>query len=382
MVDQVTSSVSRTATGLHSLQSLGWGAVAMQQLNQLINWSGQSSFQGAPVSPWVALISEDRPSAPTTNQSAVLPVPAPAEQGPDQPREQPAQANQDAASAVVATDSESDKKALEQAAREQAARELALKEQAEKEQAEKAQAERLRAEKEQAETLERTVREAAERADEERRLQAKVDDERRLAEEAALASAAAQAKLNQEKADSERIAKKPTEPPQATVEQTPAEKPTQDRQVESTAAPQPIAEKPAVEKPVTSKSTTEQPEAERQTHNRQSIPLPNLPKTAERKPVADRPTLATTPATVVPGSVTVDRPLVATLQRPVSVDQTVEGYLAKLEQLVLQLNMELGRRDAASSDPIQDLSQRVIDLNLENLALKEQLKASMGNRHE
>ncbi len=80
----------------------------------------------------------------------------------------------------------------------------------------------------------------------------------------------------------------------------------------------------------------------------------------------------------MPLLVAVERANIPTLQRPANVDQTADAYLSKLEQLVLQLNMELGRRDPSSSNPIQDLSQRVIDLNLENLALKEQLKKIHG----
>ena len=37
------------------MQSLGWGAVAMQQLGQLINWSGSDSFTPVSVDPWTAL---------------------------------------------------------------------------------------------------------------------------------------------------------------------------------------------------------------------------------------------------------------------------------------------------------------------------------------
>ncbi len=77
-----------------------------------------------------------------------------------------------------------------------------------------------------------------------------------------------------------------------------------------------------------------------------------------------------------------DQSRATAIQRPSCTDSSLETYLAQLEQLVLQLNMELGRRDQASSDPIQDLSQRVIDLNLENLALKEQLRQTVGQRHE
>ncbi len=54
-----------------------------------------------------------------------------------------------------------------------------------------------------------------------------------------------------------------------------------------------------------------------------------------------------------------------------------EDYLRKLETLVLQLNLELGQR-TKSNNPVQDhiesLSQRILDLNLENLALRQELE--------
>ncbi len=51
--------------GLQSVQSLGWGAVAMHELPQLINWSGSDSFKPAKIDPWTALIATSGP-APAT----------------------------------------------------------------------------------------------------------------------------------------------------------------------------------------------------------------------------------------------------------------------------------------------------------------------------
>ena len=57
-------------------------------------------------------------------------------------------------------------------------------------------------------------------------------------------------------------------------------------------------------------------------------------------------------------------------------------YLAQLERLVLELNLELGRRDNQLQpvDPIEQLQQRILDLNLENLALREHLGTSHSQR--
>ncbi len=66
----------------------------------------------------------------------------------------------------------------------------------------------------------------------------------------------------------------------------------------------------------------------------------------------------------------------ASLQRSVAAPAASDAYLSQLERLVLELNMELGRRnnEQAPTDPIEQLTQRIIELNLENLALREQIE--------
>lgn len=64
--------------------------------------------------------------------------------------------------------------------------------------------------------------------------------------------------------------------------------------------------------------------------------------------------------------------------RPTDSGSTGDEYLRQLERLIIELNMELGMRDGESpsqeTDQMSLLVQRMIDLNLQNLALKEQLR--------
>jgi hypothetical protein len=55
-----------------------------------------------------------------------------------------------------------------------------------------------------------------------------------------------------------------------------------------------------------------------------------------------------------------------------------DDYLLQLERLVVELNMELAqvRGEEATIDPIEQMANRIIALNLENLALREQLQQS------
>ncbi len=168
------------------------------------------------------------------------------------------------------------------------------------------------------------------------------------------------------------------------------------------AAEKAAAEKAAAEKAAADKAAAEQaeraaaekraaqahksmPEVKPASHAAPVEASPMLPAATPTQPLSATPVLtpaATMAAEQSPRRVDV-RPVSmpvtpVTLQHPTAAG-SVEAYLRQLEQLVLQLNMELGRRDQASSDPIQDLSQRVIDLNLENLALKEQLRQAIGS---
>ncbi len=115
MDQQATSKRRSTMTGLQSVQSLGWGAVAMHELPQLINWSGSDSFKPAKIDPWTALIATSGPAPANSDGSAASPSAAPV-------TESTSPASHEAVSTekVVAA-AEAEQAALEKAALEKAA---------------------------------------------------------------------------------------------------------------------------------------------------------------------------------------------------------------------------------------------------------------------
>jgi hypothetical protein len=60
------------------------------------------------------------------------------------------------------------------------------------------------------------------------------------------------------------------------------------------------------------------------------------------------------------------------------VEQSQDDYLLQLERLVVELNMELAqvRGEQIGVDPMEQMANRIIALNLENLALREKLQQS------
>lgn len=72
-----------------------------------------------------------------------------------------------------------------------------------------------------------------------------------------------------------------------------------------------------------------------------------------------------------------DKPVLPSTLRPIaSGEQSQEEYLLQLERLVVELNMELAsvRGEQEAVDPIEQMANRIIALNLENLALREKLQ--------
>lgn len=71
-------------------------------------------------------------------------------------------------------------------------------------------------------------------------------------------------------------------------------------------------------------------------------------------------------------------PLARADSRSSRVEAPQDDYLMQLERLVVELNMELARvrGEEATVDPIEQMANRIIALNLENLALREQLQQS------
>ncbi len=112
------------------------------------------------------------------------------------------------------------------------------------------------------------------------------------------------------------------------------------------------------------------------------------PTSDSTKPVVSKP--PKTPAIVPPPvrtSVTPQRLAASSMpewkpnskvSRPTDSNSTGDEYLRQLERLIIELNMELGMREGDSpsqeTDQMSLLVQRMIDLNLQNLALKEQLR--------
>jgi hypothetical protein len=75
-------------------------------------------------------------------------------------------------------------------------------------------------------------------------------------------------------------------------------------------------------------------------------------------------------------------PLAKAISRSPRVEVAQDDYLLQLERLVVELNMELARvrGEEATVDPIEQMANRIIALNLENLALREQLQQSDSKR--
>jgi hypothetical protein len=111
------------------------------------------------------------------------------------------------------------------------------------------------------------------------------------------------------------------------------------------------------------------------------IPKPTLKQNLKPTPEpqlaspAVRPSI--TPRRIAASSMPEWKPT-AKVNRPSDSNSTGDEYLHQLERLIIELNMELGMRDGDSpsqeTDQMSLLVQRMIDLNLQNLALKEQLR--------
>ena len=104
---------------------------------------------------------------------------------------------------------------------------------------------------------------------------------------------------------------------------------------------------------------------------KRSVPQQPAQQPIQQRPAQPRPVPQRT-AAALPSFSTADRTTASTSHTE---HASVDDYVAKLERLVLELNMELARRDdRPSGNTLEDLSQRILDLNLENLALREQLQ--------
>ncbi len=356
---ETTTNISANARK-QSLQAIGWGAVAMHQLASLINWSNSKDAPQPSVTPWTALESSTATvvSTPTStdSQEPVTPSSAPPVAATALPQTEQL-TSVTTTNDAVPPQAQPDVEALD------AERIAQQKLQEEKLQEEKRQAEKLNAEKL------AQAQKAQEKLEQEKIAQQKLEQQR-LAQLNLERQRLEQEKLAQEKLEQQALELKTLE--QKKLEQARlAEKENQHQAIDDSKKTQPPVE-------------------------RLETPSKIVPELVKESPVPAA-TVATSPASrQMPQRVSVgvpkSQPIIAALppaelslphQRPQASDASVDAYLTRLEQLVLQLNMELGRRaENAASDPIQELSQRVLDLNFENLALKEKLRMVTGGTHE
>ncbi len=351
---ETTTNISANARK-QSLQAIGWGAVAMHQLASLINWSNSKDAPQPSVTPWTALESSTATvvSTPTSadSQEPVTPSSAPPV----------------AATALPQTEQLTSVTTTNDAVPPQAQPDVEALD------AERIAQQKLQEEKLQEEKLAQAQK-AQEKLEQEKIAQQKLEQQRleqlNLERQRLEQEKLAQEKLAQEKLEQQALELKKHEQKKLEKVQL-AEKENQHQAIDDSKKTQPPVE-------------------------RLETPSKIVPEVVKESPVPAA-TVATSPASrQIPQRVSVgvpkSQPIIAALppaelslphQRPQASDASVDAYLTRLEQLVLQLNMELGRRaENAASDPIQELSQRVLDLNFENLALKEKLRMVTGGTHE
>lgn len=134
-----------------------------------------------------------------------------------------------------------------------------------------------------------------------------------------------------------------------------------------TAPQSPIIDPPKVQidKPIQSKTNSPEPK---------TPTAPPTKSTSIATPVSRPPAATQRPA----ASAMPEWKPTAKVARPTDATSSGDEYLRQLERLIIELNMELGMRDgdspAQEPDQMSLLVQRMIDLNLQNLALKEQLR--------
>ncbi len=356
------------AYGPGSLQALGIGVLSFQQLASVVNWSNKSDFKSAEWTPWVDLPHQSSIAAAAT-QPVVQPEVQPLVEtavtvaAPDQP---------EASSPAVVTTPYVEPQAenaapvtepiaVEEVSAPAVTEEPALKELA----AEQAASAKLAADATAATALAAAAELAAgrKRLENEAQLAAQKQAETQLAEKQLAEKQLAAEKLAEEQLAAEKLA------------------------FEQVAAEKLAAEKIAAEKLAAEKLAAETKELliEQQTQTVQAAS--KAPASITNKQTAAPPTATSNAAPVRIITPDVSRAIRTTPQMALSAvpaankplvtqDAPLDDYVARLERLVLELNMEIGRRSDTSNsgDSLQELSRRVIELNLENLALREQLQ--------
>lgn len=370
-----------------SLASMNLGALSLRQFGETVNWSNAESYQPKSRTPWAYLSTEASESVASVGSlESAAEVATPTLEVENTKAEIEAVENEKAAE-DAAIQAEAARVAAEEAkakavAEEAATRMAAAEAQATmaQELAAKAAAEQQAAEKERIEK-ERKVAELA-AAQEQAQADKKAADQRALSEAAEAERVANADNADKEAAETLAIAQAKQAESQAAAETLAAAEKAQQEELRNETAKQ-------------ERLQLEQLQRERlrqESLQRDATAIQNTPLEAEKhstnvpsKRIPPNGSNTTPPVSILP----IRNLPAATSNQAVATsavkshlatrqESSTDEYLAQLERLVLELNMELGRRrdDQQVADPMQQLSQRIIELNLENLALKEQLQRS------
>ena len=354
------------------------GALPMQQLADAVNWCNSTSYTPPQCVPWVDLPQSDSASSTTVIETSQVAAQSESTQAAVEAAE-PQTSPQPISTEINLTPPsaiESEKTDAEAIAKQKAA-ELAA--QQAKELAEQELAARIA--REQAEKEAAQLKAASERAAQERAAVAAAEQAAKIAGEQAEAEALQRSKDElAQKAQAEEQAAKQRASEQAELErqesirrEAAAKREAEEREVASTRHAE---ERAAAEQEAAQRITEFQ---NKQAIERISAPIAANPAQPSSSPGSASPTRANNPATArtpIPERKRESAPVLgAALTRTTSVPAT-DDYLSQLERLVLELNMELARRnnEQQPADPIEQLTQRIIALNLENLALREQIE--------
>ena len=328
-----------------SLQAMNLGSMPLGQLGQLVNWRNEHGYTIPDRKPWV-----DLPLAATNPGNAPAPV-ASASVEPTKPAEiiapesvPPPVAPPDVAAEATSLSAQADDAALE-AAKAQDLAEATAKAMASaaEEAAEAAANAANKAAKEAADAKEAAARDAA------------AKEAQEALETAAKEAAAKQVAETKAAADSAR-----TElPTPSTLSESIA--------IQETTA-EPIPNPPRVPTAAKETKSTVAPKT-----NSAAATKPDSNHIAESQPTRPR----SEPLSLHLNEIAPIPP--SNLRSPRS-ESSSDDYLLQLERLVLELNMELGRSrgEPKPVDPLEQMANRIIALNLENLALREKLQRTLN----
>ena len=339
------------------------GAMLMGRLSEAINWGNSASFRTPQCDPWVGLVSAESESV-KSNDSVVESVPTIVAEQPIEvdSQERIAKEASLAEAEAMAQPNAKPSAAQEAAAQEAAAQEAAALEAAAKEAAAKEIA------KQEAAANEAASKEIAARA-----AVAKEANENEIATQAAAAKEAAE----KEAAEKEIFAKEAAAK-LALANEAAAKDAAKAEAAKIEAAHEAAAIEAARAEALAIQSAAQQSAAQQAAAMVASAKAP-APITRSTEPAKS---VATMGASVGMTAVR-SMPPIPTLDshRTQRTDTALDDYLGKLERLVLELNMELGRRkDQSPTDPIEQLSHRIIELNLENMALRERLELAASTK--